>query len=74
MTTPDLEGRGIGGRLLAAIEDATRVDVDTFELSTGAKSANNIAMYGRRGYRVVGEQHDGHGHSIVTMRKPARAD
>src|SRR5215213_5000075 len=53
MTAPDLEGRGIGSRLLAAIEAVLADQVEVFELSTGAKSLTNIALYERRGYEIV---------------------
>lgn len=47
---PELQGKGIGSKLLSALEsvfpDATRS-----ELFTGEKSAPNLAMYKRRGYR-----------------------
>ncbi len=69
MTAPDLEGRGIASRLLAAIEQATAADADLFELGTGAKSTANIALYERRGYRIVREHRDGAGLAVVTMQK-----
>jgi hypothetical protein len=47
MNAPDLEGLGIGGSLLAAIESRTAKDTDCFELSTGVKSSANIERYQR---------------------------
>jgi GNAT superfamily N-acetyltransferase len=67
MTAPDLEGQGIGSRLMAAIEEQAAPMVDQFELHTGGKSIGNITMYQRRGYQLVGD-HDGE--SDVTMTKP----
>jgi ribosomal protein S18 acetylase RimI-like enzyme len=70
MTAPDLEGQGIGGQLMAAIEERAASLVERYELHTGGKSASNIAMYERRGYRLVGEHEDGSGMAVVNMTKP----
>jgi ribosomal protein S18 acetylase RimI-like enzyme len=69
MTAPDLEGRGIGGSLLKAIETRMSSDVDVVELSTGKKSVANIEMYRRHGYVICGESLDDAGIPIVTMSK-----
>lgn len=47
---PEYQGKGIGSRLLSALESVFP-DVARFELFTGEKSAGNLAMYRRRGYR-----------------------
>jgi|HubBroStandDraft_4_1064222.scaffolds.fasta_scaffold30751_4 ribosomal protein S18 acetylase RimI-like enzyme len=73
MTAPDVEGRGIGGSLLAAIEAATAENTEVFALSTGTKSTANIAMYQRRGYRIVEETTDDAGIRVVNMRKSIAA-
>jgi ribosomal protein S18 acetylase RimI-like enzyme len=73
MTAPDVEGRGIGGSLLAAIEAVTAENADVFALSTGTKSTANIAMYQRRGYRIVAETTDDAGIKVVNMTKPTAA-
>lgn len=67
MTAPDLQGHGIGRRLMGAIEAA--VTNDTLELSTGARSATNIAFYGRLGYRTLSTATLENGIDIVTMVK-----
>jgi tRNA (guanine37-N1)-methyltransferase len=54
MVAPDLQGRGIGRRLLEAIEQAAPSDVTGFELFTGASSERNIRTYRRAGYRLDG--------------------
>lgn len=46
---PDWQGRGIGTRLLVAIEAALR-PVRRFELFTGHRSERNLALYERLGY------------------------
>lgn len=75
MTAPDLQGQGIGGALLSAIEARMSADVDTFMLSTGLKSTANIAMYERHGYARESESVDDAGISIIVMTKatPYRA-
>ena len=53
MVAPDLAGRGIGSRLLAAIESLAPAGVSEFVLFTGARSLRNIAVYERAGYRLT---------------------
>ncbi|MFD4960106.1 GNAT family N-acetyltransferase [Microbacterium sp. NPDC058389] len=47
---PDLQGRGIGTRLLRDAEEAS--GADRFELFTGHLSEANIRLYEREGYAV----------------------
>jgi ribosomal protein S18 acetylase RimI-like enzyme len=73
MTAPDLEGCGIGGSLLTAIENALTDNADAFELTTGGKSSANIGMYQRRGYGIIAETTDAMGIAVVNMSKPVAA-
>ena len=50
MVKPDSQNRGIGTRLMQAIEQYFRI-ADRYELSTGHKSARNLYLYQRLGYR-----------------------
>ena len=50
---PDLQGRGIGTRLLAAIEATAGPGIERFELFTGERSAANLRLYARLGYREL---------------------
>ncbi len=52
MVAPDLQGRGLGRVLLAHIESVAAPEATSFVLFTGARSADNIRMYKRAGYRV----------------------
>ena len=56
MVAPDLQGSGIGRRLLDLIEDAAPPATPRSVLVTGALSAFNQAFYVRRGYRIVAEE------------------
>ena len=56
MVAPDLQGAGLGRRLLDEIEAAAPPEVSRSVLVTGAASAFNQAFYTRRGYRIVGEE------------------
>jgi tRNA (guanine37-N1)-methyltransferase len=52
MVAPDLQGRGLGRALLAHIEAVAAPQATSYLLFTGARSADNIRMYRRAGYRV----------------------
>jgi tRNA (guanine37-N1)-methyltransferase len=52
MVAPDLQGRGLGRALLAHIEAVAVPEASSYVLFTGARSADNIRMYRRAGYRV----------------------
>jgi ribosomal protein S18 acetylase RimI-like enzyme len=47
---PDLQGRGIGSRLVAAVEYRYADEVSRFELFTGPRSEPNVRLYRRLGY------------------------
>ena len=53
MVAPDLQGRGIGTRLLTAVEREAAGKVDRYMLFTGHLSRANIRLYERRGYTQV---------------------
>lgn len=66
---PDLQGRGIGCRLLAAVEEALTGWVDRLELFTGATSHDNIRLYERFGYVVVDHRPSGDGPGLTFLAK-----
>ena len=51
MVAPDLQGRGLGPRLLRLAEDTAPPGTRTFSLVTGARSVDNLRMYRKAGYR-----------------------
>jgi tRNA (guanine37-N1)-methyltransferase len=70
MVAPDLQGRGLGRRLLALIEEVAPPEVTTYSLFTGAGSTDNIRMYKKAGYRLRGPAPGAAG--AVVMTKPRR--
>ena len=69
---PDLQGMGIGRALLEAVEEAAPVSVRTFWLITGFDSADNLRLYRKAGYEIVGETIDAAGVTLVVLEKSRR--
>ena len=65
---PDSQGKGIGTRLMNAIE-AYFSDVRRYELFTGTKSVANIRLYDRLGYKPFKERVLNESISLVFMEK-----
>jgi tRNA (guanine37-N1)-methyltransferase len=49
---PDLQGHGLGRRLLEHAEATAPADVRTFALDTGERSTDNLRLYRKAGYRI----------------------
>ncbi len=71
VVAPDLQGRGIGSRLLAAIEDSQRDRVGEFALFTGVKSEQNLTLYRRFGYVEIRREQVAPAVTLVHLGKPA---
>jgi GNAT superfamily N-acetyltransferase len=71
VVVPDLQGRGIGTVLLAAVERAHAAAVREFALFAGAGSEANLRLYRRCGYRAVRTERVTDGLSLVHLVKPA---
>jgi tRNA (guanine37-N1)-methyltransferase len=71
MVAPDLQGRGLGAYLLTLIEQAAPAEATSYALVAGARSADNIRMYKRAGYRLLGPAPGQPG--TVLLSKPRRA-
>jgi tRNA (guanine37-N1)-methyltransferase len=56
---PDLQGRGLGARLLAEIEGSAPEGTSGFEVMTGAGSTGTRRFYKRAGYRLRRETEPG---------------
>lgn len=66
---PDWQCQGIGGKLLVEVERRTS-PTTYYWLQAGAKSPDNVAYYGRRGYVEVGREQKNENVTFVNMRKP----
>jgi len=71
MVAPDLQGRGLGRMLLEHIEAAAPPDVTLLRLFTGARSDDNLRMYKKAGYRLLGPHHADQ--NAVRLEKRRRA-
>jgi tRNA (guanine37-N1)-methyltransferase len=71
MVAPDLQGQGLGRRLLDLIEQAAPPGTSRSVLVTGARSTFNQAFYRRRGYRVTAEEVRGSVPIVVMERDRA---
>jgi len=69
VVAPDVQGRGIGGRLLVAIEAAAPPDITRFVLFTGQQSAANLRLYARHGYVEAAREPVGAGMVLVHLVK-----
>lgn len=67
---PDVQGRGIGSRLLSAVEERGReAGCREAELFTGSLSEANLRLYVRAGYRETNRVDEGEGIEQVFLRK-----
>ena len=69
---PDMQGMGIGTRLVETLEADYGDGIDTFTLFTGHLSAANIRLYERLGYRLTREERLEPDIHLVHLEKPAR--
>jgi GNAT superfamily N-acetyltransferase len=72
VVAPDLQGQGIGTRLLAAVEQLGAGRADTYALFTGDRSVGNIRLYERLGYVEVRREQVHPELTLVHLTKPLR--
>lgn len=70
VVVPDLQGRGIGRRLLAALEAEVAGRADACVLFTGHLSESNLRLYRRAGYTETHRERVAAHFTLVHMRKP----
>ncbi|HEU5033081.1 MAG TPA: GNAT family N-acetyltransferase [Spirillospora sp.] len=69
VVAPDLQGRGIGGRLMRALEEAVAGRADACVLFTGHLSEGNLRLYRRLGYAETHRERVAAHLTFVHMRK-----
>ena len=69
VVAPDLQGLGIGARLLAAVEQAAGPGVHTSALFTGHRSEGNLRLYARAGYAEQRRERVDDGLTLVHLDK-----
>lgn len=70
VVVPDLQGQGIGRRLMHALEDEVAGRVDSIVLFTGHLSDGNLRLYRRMGYSETHRERVAAHLTLVHMRKP----
>lgn len=70
---PDLQGRGLGSRLIAALEATAGPGTERFELFTGMDSEPNLRLYKRCGYTEYRRGPGLPGIELVYLEKPAQS-
>ena len=74
MVAPDLAGQGVGRWLLDHAESQAPPGATSFALVTGARSARNIDLYGRAGYRIVPAAESGTAGIVHLVKERAVSD
>jgi tRNA (guanine37-N1)-methyltransferase len=69
MVAPDLQGAGLGRRLLTAVEEAAPAEATAYELFTGARSDRNLRMYRKAGYRLRRDLPAPHGAVLLVKQR-----
>ena len=69
---PDHQDRGIGTEIMGALESRYAGSVDRYVLSTGHKSARNLHLYGKLGYKETGRKRLKENCDLIVMEKSGR--
>ncbi|HEX6359885.1 GNAT family N-acetyltransferase [Actinophytocola sp.] len=69
VVAPDVQGMGLGRRLLLAVEARVPASVRTFALFTGDRSASNLGLYRKLGYKRVREERVADTLSLIHLEK-----
>lgn len=72
---PRMQRHGLGGRLLAAIEEqlAAELEAERYRLFTGHRSDGDLRLYRSHGYAPVGTERVSQRLSLITLEKVADA-
>ena len=66
---PDFQNRGIGAGIMREVETRYSHIVNRFSLFTGDKSASNIRLYKKLGYKEIRREPTGRGFKLIYMEK-----
>jgi ribosomal protein S18 acetylase RimI-like enzyme len=72
IVAPDCQGRGLGQRLMRAIEDRF-AEAARYELFTGHRSERNLHLYRKLGYQAFREEPVGSRVTVVFLEKRSHA-
>lgn len=70
VVAPDVQGRGVGSALLAALHEAAPPEVREYWLVTGERSEENLRLYRRVGYVEDSGTRDAAGVALLRMVRP----
>lgn len=72
IVAPDMQGKGLGSRLLSLVEDRLPAAVTTLQLFTGEYSSGNQRLYARFGYKETRRVATPAGYALVHFSKTLR--
>jgi len=69
VVAPDVQGRGLGSRLLTIVEEHLPASVTDIRLFTGERSLGNLRLYARFGYEETHRTPTPGGYALVHLAK-----
>ncbi|WP_018180870.1 GNAT family N-acetyltransferase [Jongsikchunia kroppenstedtii] len=72
IVAPDMQGRGLGSRLLELVEGSLSDEVIVLQLFTGERSLGNLRLYARFGFQETHRTPTPGGYALVHMSKRIR--
>ncbi|MEP9393098.1 GNAT family N-acetyltransferase [Gordonia sp. VNK1] len=72
VVAPDVQGQGLGSRLLALAEQRLPPEVGEMRLFTGDRSVGNLRLYARVGFRETHRTPTSGGYALVHLTKDVR--
>ncbi|WP_186629820.1 N-acetyltransferase [Rhodococcus sp. BP22] len=72
VVAPDMQGRGLGSRLLELVEERISEDITELKLFTGEHSVGNLRLYSRFGFQETHRVPTAGGYALVHLSKRVR--
>jgi ribosomal protein S18 acetylase RimI-like enzyme len=66
---PDFQNKGIGAKMMREVEARYSSMVRCYALFTGDKSARNLHLYRKLGYKDIKQEPTTHGYNLIYMEK-----